>query len=160
VRSGGVSVGYWRRPEANESTFVDGWCHTGDLARVSPDGFVYLAGRAKDMIRSGGENVYPAEIEQVLNAHPDVVEAAVIGVPDDKYVEVGAAVVVAQEGHDLDAEGLRDYLLERLAKFKVPRYFTVVDALPRNANGKVQKAELRQEYGDPSYYNQTERTRS
>jgi fatty-acyl-CoA synthase len=156
VRSGGVSVGYWRRPDADKDTFVDGWCHTGDLARVSPDGFVYLAGRAKDMIRSGGENVYPAEIEQVLNSHDAVVESAVIGVPDDTYVEVGAAVIVAQEGHEIDVETLRDYLLGCLARYKVPKYFTVVDALPRNANGKVQKAILRQLYGDPRRYHQTE----
>lgn len=160
VRSGGVSVGYWRRPEANESTFVDGWCHTGDLARVSEDGFVYLAGRAKDMIRSGGENVYPAEIEQVLNGHDDIVESAVIGVPDDRYVEVGSAILVAREGRDIDIDALRGYLLERLAKFKVPQHFTVVEALPRNANGKVQKAELRTQYGNSTRHIQTEGTRS
>ncbi|MFF1552979.1 AMP-binding protein [Rhodococcus erythropolis] len=156
VRSGGVSVGYWHRPDADKDTFVDGWCHTGDLARVSADGFLYLAGRAKDMIRSGGENVYPAEIEQVLNGHAAVAESAVIGVPDETFIEVGVAVVVLQEGHDIDSEILRDYLLGRLAKFKVPKHFTIIDALPRNANGKVQKSHLRHLYGPSGLYHQNE----
>ncbi len=100
------------------------------------------------MIRSGGENVYPAEIEMIITSHDDIVDAAVVGVPDDRYTEVGAAIVVAGEGRDLDVDELREYLLERIAKFKVPRYFRVVDELPRNANGKVQKTVLRERYRD------------
>lgn len=148
VRSGGTSIGYWRRPEANAETFVHGWCRTGDLGRVSPDGFLYIAGRAKDMIRSGGENVYPAEIEMIMTSHEDVGDAAVVGVPDEKWVEVGAAIVVPREGRGIDVEGLRSYLLERLAKYKVPRHFRVVGELPRNANGKILKNVLREQYRD------------
>lgn len=150
VRSGGTSIGYWRRPDANAETFEDGWCATGDLGRVSADGFLSIAGRAKDMIRSGGENVYPAEIEMILTSHVDVVDAAVVGVPDEKYVEVGAAIIVAHEGRDVDVDALRAYLLERLAKFKVPRHFKVVDELPRNANGKILKNVLREQYKNVS----------
>jgi fatty-acyl-CoA synthase len=146
VRNGGTSPGYWRRPDANKATFVDGWCATGDLGRVSPDGFLYIAGRAKDMIRSGGENVYPAEIEMVITSHDDVGDAAVIGVPDDKYVEVGAAIVVAREGRSVDVDQLRSFLMDRLAKFKVPRYFEIVDELPRNPSGKILKYVLREQY--------------
>lgn len=146
VRSPGVSPGYWRLPEVNAETFPDGWCHTGDLGRVDKEGFLYLAGRSKDMYRSGGENVYPAEIEKVLTAHEDIADAAVIGVPDPKFVEVGAAVLVAKAGRTLDPEVVRAYCAERLAKFKTPRYFVVVEALPRNANGKVVKVELREQY--------------
>ena len=148
VRNGGTSAGYWRRPDANAETFVDGWCRTGDLGRVSPDGFLYIAGRAKDMIRSGGENVYPAEVEMIITSHDDVGDAAVIGVPDDKYAEVGMALIVARQGREIDVEQLRSYLLERLAKFKVPRYFRIVDELPRNASGKILKKILREQYKD------------
>ncbi|MFC8381717.1 class I adenylate-forming enzyme family protein [Nocardia sp. NPDC057272] len=146
VRSGAMSIGYWRRPDANAATFVDGWCRTGDLGRVSDDGFLSIAGRAKDMIRSGGENVFPAEVEMALTSHPDVTDAAVVGVPDEKFVEVGMAVIVARSGTTIDIGQLRSYLCERLAKFKVPRYFEIVDELPRNQSGKIQKAVLREQY--------------
>lgn len=146
VRNGGTSAGYWRRPDANQAAFVDGWCATGDLGRVSPDGFLYIAGRAKDMIRSGGENVYPAEVEMIITSHADVGDAAVIGVPDDRFVEVGAAFVVAREGRSVDVDHLHSFLVDRLAKFKVPRYFEVVDELPRNPSGKILKYVLRERY--------------
>lgn len=147
VRSGGVSIGYWNRPEATETTFQDGWCRSGDLGRIDGDGFLTIAGRAKDMYRSGGENVYPAEVEMIICSHDDIADAAVIGVPDDKYVEVGAAVVVAVEGRTVDVGALRVWLTGRLAKYKVPVHYHVVDALPRNAGGKVLKNELRDTYG-------------
>ncbi|MFD6270919.1 class I adenylate-forming enzyme family protein [Nocardia asteroides] len=146
VRSGGVSIGYWNRPDADRATFVDGWCHSGDLGSVDAAGFLTIAGRAKDMYRSGGENVYPAEIEMVLTGHPDVADAAVIGVPDQRYVEVGAASIVPAEGSALDIAALRAWLVERLAKYKVPKHFAVVGELPRNANGKVLKNVLRETY--------------
>ncbi len=146
LRSPGVSIGYWEMPEANAETFVDGWCKTGDLGRISEDGFLTLAGRSKDMFRSGGENVYPAELEKVLTGHEDVGDAAVIGVPDKKYFEVGAAVVVAAEGRTIDVEALRTFMIERLAKYKVPRYFHVVAELPRNISGKVLKTVLREQF--------------
>ena len=146
VRSPGVSPGYWQLPEVNEVAFAGGWCRTGDLGRVDKEGFLYLAGRSKDMYRSGGENVYPAEIEKVLTAHDDIADAAVIGVPDPKFVEVGAAVIVAKAGRTVDPEVVRAYCADRLAKFKTPRYFIVVNELPRNANGKVVKTTLRAQY--------------
>ncbi|MFC9471956.1 class I adenylate-forming enzyme family protein [Nocardia sp. NPDC056952] len=147
VRSGGVSIGYWNRPDADRATFVDGWCHSGDLGSIDAHGFLTIAGRAKDMYRSGGENVYPAEIEMVLTGHADVADAAVIGVPDQRYVEVGAALVVATEDSTVDVDALRTWLSERLAKYKVPKHFYVVGELPRNANGKVLKNVLRATYG-------------
>ncbi|MCD2197651.1 AMP-binding protein [Actinomycetospora endophytica] len=146
VRNPGTCGGYWQRPDANRETFVDGWCHTGDLGFVNADGFLTLAGRAKDMIRSGGENVYPAEIEKVLADHPGISDAAVVGVPDPKYLEVGCAVLVLKPDVDLDEEALRAYCRERMAGYKVPKYFARQDELPRNASGKVLKYVLREQY--------------
>jgi fatty-acyl-CoA synthase len=148
VRSPSVSPGYWQRPEATAETFADGWCNTGDLASIDSEGFITLGGRAKDMIRSGGENVYPAEIEAVLTTAPGVADAAVVGVPDPKWNEVGCAVLVAVEGPGIDVEEVRNYCLERLAKYKVPRYFVVEGELPRTPSGKVKKFELREQYAD------------
>ncbi|MDA3644264.1 AMP-binding protein [Saccharopolyspora indica] len=153
VRSGGVSIGYWNNPDADEATFTDGWCRSGDLGRVSADGFLTIAGRAKDMYRSGGENVYPAEVEMVLTSHESVVDAAVIGVPDPQYVEVGSAIIVAAEGSTIDPDALRAWLVERLAKYKVPKHFHFVDELPRNASGKIRKNVLRDDYGAPEPQN-------
>ncbi len=150
VRSPSVSPGYWKRPEANAETFADGWCNTGDLASIDSEGFITLGGRAKDMIRSGGENVYPAEIEAVLTTAPGVADAAVVGVPDSKWHEVGCAVLVAVEGQDIDVEEVRSYCLERLAKYKVPRHFVVEGELPRTPSGKVKKFELREQYASLS----------
>ena len=143
VRSPSVSPGYWRRPDANAETFVDGWCKTGDLASVDADGFITLGGRAKDMIRSGGENIYPAEIEAVITTASGVADAAVFAVPDSKWNEVGCAVLVAKDGETVDIDALRTYCVERLAKFKVPKYFVVEPELPRTPSGKVKKFELR-----------------
>ncbi|MEJ2890321.1 class I adenylate-forming enzyme family protein [Actinomycetospora aeridis] len=146
VRNPGTCGGYWQRPDANRDTFTDGWCHTGDLGLVNADGFLSLAGRAKDMIRSGGENVYPAEIEKVLTEHPGISDAAVVGVPDPKYLEVGCAVLVLEPDVDLDEAALRSYCRERMAGYKVPKYFARRDELPRNASGKVLKYVLREQY--------------
>lgn len=146
TRNPGVSVGYWNRPEANADTFVDGWCRTGDLGRFDQDGFMTLAGRSKDMVRSGGENIYPAEIEKVLSGYESVEDVAVVGVPDAKYFEVGAAILVATAGSVIDIEAIQRYLADRLAKFKIPKHFVVVTELPRNASGKVMKHVLRAEY--------------
>lgn len=146
VRGPGVCAGYWERPDANAATFVDGWCRTGDLGSVNADGFLSLAGRAKDMIRSGGENIYPAEVERVLTEHPAVQDVAVVAVPDPKYNEVGCAVVVPTAGAELDEAALRAFCRERLASFKVPKYFVEQEALPRNASGKILKFRLREQY--------------
>ncbi|MGV9711438.1 class I adenylate-forming enzyme family protein [Gordonia sp. NPDC003424] len=144
VRSGGVSIGYWNRPDADAETFRDGWCHSGDLGRIDKDGYLTIAGRAKDMYRSGGENVYPAEVEMIITSHDDIADAAVVGVPDDKYVEVGAVFLVAAKGRTIDADGLHGWLIERLAKYKVPKHYHIVTELPRNAGGKVLKTQLRE----------------
>jgi fatty-acyl-CoA synthase len=146
VRSPAVSPGFWERPEADAETFVDGWCRTGDLGRIDADGFLSLAGRAKDMIRSGAENIYPAEIEAVITAAPEVADAAVVGVPDPKYHEVGCAVLVPIAGARVDLDGLRRFCSERLAKYKIPKYFVVAEELPRTPSGKVKKFELRDRY--------------
>src|SRR5690606_10217561 len=120
----------------------DGWLRTGDLASVDEEGFVTLVGRARDMFISGGENVYPAQVEQCYEAHPAVREIAVVGVPDEHWGEVGCAYVVLAPGATLDPEAMRAWGRERLAAFKVPRHWVAVDALPRTVTGKVQKHRL------------------
>jgi fatty-acyl-CoA synthase len=137
-----VCAGYWRKPEESGRAIVDGWLKTGDLARFDAEGYWYIAGRAKDLIISGGENIYPAEVESVLAGHPDVAEVAVIGVPDAKWGEVPRAVVVARPGAAPTAEGLLEYCGPRLARYKTPRSFAFVDALPKTAAGKVDKRQL------------------
>jgi fatty-acyl-CoA synthase len=146
VRSPAVCDGYWRRPESNRETFVDGWARTGDLATVNAQGFVFLAGRAKDMIRSGGENIYPAEVEAVLTDHPGLGDAAVVAVPDEKYNEVGCAVIVERASGAVSDEDLRAHCRKRLAGYKIPKYFVRVTELPRNGAGKVLKYQLREQY--------------
>lgn len=150
VRSPAVSGVYWNRPQATKETFVDGWCRTGDLGEITADGFLVISGRGKDMIRSGGENIYPAEVEAVLFRHPSVAAMAVIGVPNSKYGEVGCAVVVpaADAGplHELE-EALRDLAAARLAKYKCPHHYVFVDELPTSPSGKTLKRVLRDTYG-------------
>ncbi|MET9327626.1 class I adenylate-forming enzyme family protein [Tsukamurella sp. NPDC003166] len=146
TRNPGVSVGYWNRTEATAETFHDGWCRTGDLGRFDEEGFLTLAGRQKDMVRSGSENIYPAEIEKLLTSFEGVADSAVVGVPDEKYFEVGAAILVASVGVSIDLDAIREFLAGNLAKFKIPKYFVVVSELPRNASGKVLKHVLRTEY--------------
>lgn len=143
-----VSKGYWRQPQASaEALDSDGWFHSGDQARRDEDGYYYIAGRQKDMIISGGVNVYPAEIEAVLVQHPSVEDAAVVAVPDEKWGEVGIAFVLTREGDQtLEPEDLQAFLNERLARFKIPKAFRLVDQLPRTAYGKVQKELLKQEF--------------
>jgi fatty-acyl-CoA synthase len=146
LRGPHVCRGYWKNPEATAAALdADGWFHTGDLARRDAQGFHWIAGRKKDMIISGGVNIYPAEIEGELLLHPDVRDAAVVGVPHPTWGEVGVAFVVPREaGSDALAGSLADFLAGRLAKYKLPREFRFVDALPRTAYGKVVKGELRQ----------------
>jgi len=142
-----VSAGYWNNPEATaESRDADGWFHTGDMARYDADGFFYIAGRAKDMFISGGVNVYPAEIENVLLQHPSLADAAVVGVPHETWGEVGVAFVVAAEGETVAPEDLGRFAGERLARYKIPKEFRVVDVLPRTPYGKVVKGELVEEW--------------
>ena len=138
-----VTPGYWRRPDANEETFVDGWLRTGDIGSMDADGYIYIEDRLKDMYISGGENVYPAEIENILYQLQDIREVAVIGVPDERWGETGCAVVALQDGADLTAEAILAHCRDKLARFKHPNHVVFVDALPRNATGKVLKFELR-----------------
>lgn len=145
VRGPSVMTGYWNRPDATAETIVDGWLHTGDLGRMTADGVVFLLDRSKDMIISGGSNVYAVEVEQALSTHPAVGELAVVGVPDDLWGELVVAVVVPAAGADRStvAAELDRHARAQLAGYKVPRRYELVDALPRNAYGKVLKRELR-----------------
>lgn len=144
VRGANVFAGYWRRPELRETEFTDdGWFITGDLGRFDADGYLEIFGRSKDLVITGGLNVYPKEVEQVLDALPGVLESAVIGLPDPDFGEAVTAVVVPQPGTALDPEALRALAREQLAAFKVPKAVHLVETLPRNAMGKVEKARLR-----------------
>ena len=140
VRGPNVFAGYWRNPEATAETLVDGWLHTGDVARRDEEGYFRLVGRTKDVVISGGENIYPAEVENVLHEHPAVTEAAVVGTPDDRWGEVCLAFVALRS--EATEEELLEFCRERLARYKVPKGVRVVDALPRNAMNKVAKADL------------------
>ncbi len=144
VRGPNVTPGYWERPEANEASFTDGWLHTGDAARIDADGYVYIVDRWKDMYISGGENVYPAEVEQVLFHHPNVMDVAVIGIPDERWGEVGMAVVVPRDTTSFAGDELIAFCDEKLARYKIPKRVTTIGELPRNAAGKVLKRELRE----------------
>ncbi|GAA4098114.1 long-chain fatty acid--CoA ligase [Actinomadura miaoliensis] len=147
VKGPHVMPGYWGLPEETAGVFTDGWFHSGDAARVDEDGYAYIVDRIKDMIVSGGENIYPAEVENAILADPDVLECAVIGVPDDTWGEVGRAIVVPRPGSALTAERVLAPLSDRLAKYKIPKSVVFADAIPRNAAGKVLKARLRAEHG-------------
>jgi len=137
-------LGYWGRPDETAKTIIDGWVRTGDLASRDEEGFITLVGRARDMYISGGENVYPAEVEAVYREHPSIEEIAVVGVPDERWGEVGRAHVVLRADARLDAEALRAWATDRLAAFKIPRTFVATLELPRTASGKVQKHRLAQ----------------
>jgi long-chain acyl-CoA synthetase len=146
IRAANIVAGYWRKPEQTAATFVDGWLHTGDLARIDDQGLTYLVDRAKDMINRGGENVYCVEVENALNRHPAVGEVAVVGVPDEMMGEKVGAVVVPMPGMSIDPQQLRAFAREHLADFKVPQYVAVrSEPLPRNPGGKVLKPRVREE---------------
>jgi len=149
VKGPNVTPGYWRRPEATAEAITDGWLHTGDAARVDDEGYYTIVDRWKDMYISGGENVYPAEVESVVYGLDGVAEVAVIGVPDPRWGEVGRAVVVRREGARLDEEAVLAHCQGRLARYKIPRSVVFVKELPRNAAGKVLKRELRSQLGGP-----------
>jgi fatty-acyl-CoA synthase len=136
-----ITPGYWGNEQATEAAFSGGgWLRSGDIARQDADGYYYIAGRIKDMFISGGENVYPAEVENTLAAHADILEAAVVAIPDEKWGEVGCAYVLAQPGHDIPADDdLMRYCRDRLAAYKVPKRFVTVADFPRTAAGKIQK---------------------
>jgi fatty-acyl-CoA synthase len=143
-----ITPGYWNRPDATADAFEGRWLKTGDAAQMDDEGFVFIVDRWKDMYISGGENVYPAEIENVLYQLPEVAEAAIIGVPSDKWGEVGLAVIALKPDAELDRKTVVEHCVTRLAKFKVPNDIAIVEALPRNATGKVLKRELRTQFVD------------
>ncbi len=139
-------VGYWNLPEATDSALVDGWMHTGDAAYMDDDGYVFIQDRIKDMIISGGENVYPAQVESAIYGHPSVAEVAVVGVPDDTWGEAVKACVVPKPGEEVDEGDIIRWTKERLAGFKVPKTVDVIETMPRNASGKILRRELRAPY--------------
>ena len=143
VKSPSICVGYWNNPAATAETITDGWLHTGDIAHVDEDGFFFVDDRKKDMVISGGENIYPAELEDILHDCPAIAEAAVVGKPDPRWGEVPVALIVCRPGQTLDAAGVMALFDGRLARYKLPREVRFVDALPRNVMGKVLKYELR-----------------
>jgi fatty-acyl-CoA synthase len=149
VKGPNVTPGYWNRPDANQSSFTDGWLHTGDATRVDEEGFYYIVDRWKDMYISGGENVYPAEVESVLHQLTAIAEAAIIGVPNEQWGEVGMAIVAVKPGHTLTPADIHAHCAANLARFKCPRLIEFVDALPRNATGKIHKPTLRQKFSAP-----------
>jgi fatty-acyl-CoA synthase len=147
VRGPHVFGGYWNRPEATEAVLDNGWLHTGDLAKVDNDDCYYIVGRLKDMIKSGGENIYPAEIEDILHSHPDILQAAVIPVPDPKWGEVGWAVVVQKPQTKLTDDVLINWMRDHMAHYKVPKSVIFVKALPKTGANKVDKKKLMEQYG-------------
>jgi fatty-acyl-CoA synthase len=142
IRGPHVTPGYWNKPEATAEILKDGWLHTGDIAKQDEEGYFYIIGRSKDMFISGGENIYPAEVESVMYAHPAVAEAALIGVPDEKWGEVGKAFVVIEKGRTLSEGELLSFMQTRLAKYKLPRSVVLVEQLPKTAIGKIDKKKL------------------
>ena len=144
TRSDQNMVGYWRNEDGTSAAYLDGgWFRTGDIGYFDEDGYLYIHDRVKDMIVSGGENVYPAEVENVLMKHPGIADVAVIGVPDEKWGEVGKAMVVKAEGQDVDEEGILTFAREQLAGFKVPKSVDFIAEIPRNPTGKMLKKDLR-----------------
>jgi fatty-acyl-CoA synthase len=139
--------GYWDQPVATSGAIdPEGWYHTADLGFLDRDGYLYVHDRLKDMIVTGGENVYPAEVENVIHAHPSVAEVAVIGVPSDRWGEQVHALVVLRPGHEVEARALLDHTRASLAGYKCPKSIEFVGSLPRNPSGKVLRRELREPY--------------
>ncbi|CDO90209.1 acyl-CoA synthetase [Mycobacterium triplex] len=142
-----VTVGYWRRNRDDDASFAGDWFRTGDAVKRDEDGFLTMVDRFKDMYKSGGENVYPAEVERVLHEHPDVADAAVIPIVDERWGEVGRALIVLNPGAELDRDALAGHCRERLARYKVPAEFMAVEPFERNVTGKLPKADLKKRYG-------------
>ncbi len=140
-----VCKGYWNNPQGTKETITNGWLHTGDVGKVDEDGYLYLLDRKKDMIIRGGENIYCIEVENALYSHPNVLEAAVVGVPDKIFGEQVKAVLVLKPGQSATEEEIRQFCFQHLADYKVPKYVKFVESLPRNPGGKVVKAKLRED---------------
>lgn len=144
IRGPHVCLGYWRNPEATAAAIRDGWFYTGDSARADEDGFYYIGGRYKDMIKSGGENIYAAEVEALFREHPSVVDAALIGQPDEKWGEIGVMVLVLKNGDRIPEAEFFKFCEERLARYKIPKRILFSDGLPYSAYGKVEKSKLKE----------------
>jgi fatty-acyl-CoA synthase len=142
-----IFSGYWNKPEETQKTLKDGWVYTGDLAKKDEDGFYYIVDRKKDMYISGGENVYPTEIEKVLYQMPEVRECCVIGVPDEKWGEVGKIILSVKPGYTLNKKQVIDFFNGKLARYKIPKYVTFVEDLPKSSAGKIVKSEIKKIYG-------------
>ena len=147
-RSPATRGGYWKDPEATSKTFADGWCHTGDLGRIDHDGFLYIAGRKKEMIRSAGENIYASEVESAIMKRPEIFEVAVYPVPHPLYTEAVMAAVVLKKGAKISKEELLEHCKKYLASYKKPKYIDFIDSLPRTASNKVKKFILQKKYED------------
>ena len=145
TRAYSVMIGYWDEPEKSAEVLRNGWMHTGDLATMDAEGYVAIVGRIKDLVIRGGENVYPREIEEFLYTHPDIVDAQVIGVPDERYGEELMAWVRLKDGAQLDAAALREFCSGKISHYKIPRYVHVVDEFPMTVTGKVRKVQMRAE---------------
>jgi long-chain acyl-CoA synthetase len=146
MQSKAVMTGYWRKPDETRDVMANGWLHTGDMGYYDEKGFIYIVDRKKDMIITGGENVFPREIEEVLYKHPAVSEAAVIGVPDEKWVERVHAVITLKEGHEVGSDEITAFCREHLGRYKVPRSVEFVESLPKNPQGKILKRQIREKY--------------
>ncbi len=146
IKSGFVMKGYWNRPDATEEAIRDGFFYTGDAGYFDDEGFLYIHDRVKDMIVSGGENVYPAEVENAIFGHPDVADVAVIGIPDDKWGEAVKAIIVAKPGTDPTTDDIVKWARERIAGFKCPKTVDRVEEMPRNPSGKILRKDLREPY--------------
>jgi fatty-acyl-CoA synthase len=144
VRGLNVFGRYWNRPADTSAAFSSGWFRSGDIIHIDDSGWAYVVGRIKDMIISGGENIYPAEVEAALNLLPGIFESAVVAVPDARWGEVGAAFIVGSGGHDWNPVTIREALAPKLASYKIPKYVQHVPSLPKTATGKVRKRDLSQ----------------
>lgn len=144
IRGPTLMSGYWNRPELTSETIRDGWLYTGDLAKADEEGYVYIVDREKDMYISGGENIYPAEIEKVLHSHPKILDTGIVGVPDEKWGEVGKAFVVLKQGETMSNGEIFEFLRGKVAKYKIPKYVEFIEELPKTASGKIQKFLLKE----------------
>jgi fatty-acyl-CoA synthase len=144
VKGPTLMIGYWNRPDLTAETIRDGWLHTGDLARMDEEGYLYIVDRKKDMYVSGGENIYPAEIEKVLHTHPKIFDAGIVGVPDERWGEVGKAFIVLKPGEMMGNGEIFEFLKGKMARYKIPKYVEYVEELPKTASGKIQKFILKE----------------
>jgi acyl-CoA synthetase (AMP-forming)/AMP-acid ligase II len=145
-RTAQIMKGYWNLPQETANVLKGGWLHTGDAGYLDEEGFLYIYDRVKDMIVSGGENIYPAEVESALYGHPAIADVAVIGVPDERWGEAVKAIVVLKPAQSTSATAIVAYARERIAGYKLPKSIDFVDDLPRNPSGKILKRELRERY--------------